>query len=155
MISVPYAQWEISMKTLFHVVVTSAVAMAGLALSATVISAADQASGEKVYELRIYKTNPGKLPALHTRFREHTCQLFKKHGIELIGFWTPTEGPEAKDRVYYIVAFPSVAAQKKAWEAFESDPEWLRAKAESQTHGVLVKEVISKNMKATDYSPIR
>jgi hypothetical protein len=143
------------MRTLLHVAVTSAVAMAGLALLATAVSAADQVSADKVYELRIYKTNPGKLPALHARFRDHTCQLFQKHGMELVGFWTPMQGEEAKNTLCYIVAFPSVAAQKKAWKAFESDPEWIRAKAESQKDGVLVKEVISKNMKATDYSPIR
>ena len=36
-----------------------------------------------------------------------------------------------------------------------ADPEWKKAKAESETNGVLVKEVKSKNLKATDYSPIR
>jgi hypothetical protein len=143
------------MKTLFHVVAASAVAMAGLTLLATAVPAADQASADKVFELRIYRTNPGKLPALHARFRDHTCKLFQKHGMELVGFWTPTQGAEAKNTLCYIVAFPSVDAQKKAWKAFESDPEWIQAKAESQKDGVLVKEVISKNMKATDYSPIR
>ncbi len=93
------------------------IALAGLALSATAISAADQASGDKVYELRIYKTNPGKLPALHARFRDHTCKLFQKHGIELVGFWTPTQGPEAEDTLYYIVAFPSVEAAKESLES--------------------------------------
>jgi hypothetical protein len=131
------------------------VALAGLALAATAISAADQASADKVYELRIYKTNPGKLSALHARFRDHTCKLFQKHGMELVGFWTPTQGAEAKDTLYYIIAFPGVEAQKKAWKAFESDPEWIQAKRESEKEGVLVKGVVSKNMKAADYSPIR
>ena len=79
------------MTTLLHVALSSGIAIAGLALSATAISAADQAPGDKVYELRIYKCNPGKLPALHARFRDHTCRLFQKHGIELVGFWTPTQ----------------------------------------------------------------
>jgi hypothetical protein len=118
-------------------------------------SAAEPASAGKVYELRIYKTNPGKLQALHARFRDHTCPLFEKHGIEVIGFWTPMEGDEACDTLYYMIAFPSVEAQKKAWEAFKSDPEWQKAKADSEKDGVLVKEVKSKNMKAADYSPIR
>ncbi len=143
------------MRTSLSVAVTLGLAMTGLALSATAISAAEQASADKVYELRIYKTNPGKLPALHARFRDHTCKLFQKHGMELVGFWTPTQGAEAKDTLCYILAFPSVEAQKKAWHAFESDPEWIRAKAESEKDGVLVKEWRSKNMRATDYSPIR
>ena len=138
-----------------RIAVTLAVAIVGLALGATTISAADAASSEKVYELRIYICNPGKLDALHARFRDHTCQLFQKHGMEVVGFWTPTQGAEAKDTLYYIVAFPSVEAQKKAWRAFETDPEWKRAKGDSEKNGVLVKKVISKNLTATDYSPIR
>jgi hypothetical protein len=93
-------------------------------------SAADTASAGKVYELRVYHTNPGKLEALHARFRDHTCKLFQKHGIELVGFWTPIQGDEAKDTLYYIVAFPNAEAQKKAWQAFQDDPAWKKAKAQ-------------------------
>ncbi|MCX6853902.1 MAG: NIPSNAP family protein, partial [Verrucomicrobia bacterium] len=50
-----------------------------------------QAADSKVYELRIYTTNEGKLDALLARFRDHTCKLFEKHGIENIGYWTPIE----------------------------------------------------------------
>ena len=109
----------------------------------------------KVYELRTYKTNPGKLDALHARFRDHTCKLFQKHGIELVGFWTPTEGDEAKDTLVYIVAFPSVEAQKQAWKAFGDDPDWKKAKADSEKDGVLVKTVTSQNLTPTDYSPAK
>ena len=105
--------------------------------------------------MRIYKANPGKLEALHARFRDYTCKMFKKHGMELVGFWTPTEGDEAKDTLIYIVAFPNVEAQKKAWQAFWDDPEWKKVKADSEKDGVLVKEIKSTNLKATDYSPIR
>ncbi len=109
----------------------------------------------KIFELRIYKTFPGKLEDLHKRFREHTCRLFKKHGIELVGFWVPAEGEEAKDTLIYIVAFPSKEAQAKAWQAFRSDPEWIKAFEESHRNGVIVQKVESKNMKAVDYSPIQ
>jgi hypothetical protein len=130
------------------------VLVAMLSLASLPAIGADQATGGKIFEMRIYKANPGKLDALHARFRDHTCQIFAKHGIELIGFWTPVEGDEAKDTLIYLVAFPSVEAQKKAWEAFKADPEWQKAKADSEKQGVLVKEVQSKNLKATDYSLI-
>jgi hypothetical protein len=130
------------------------VALAGALISGAVASAADAPPG-KVYELRVYHANPGKLEALHARFRDHTCRLFKRHGMELIGFWTPTEGDEAKDTLHYIVAFPNAEAQKKAWESFRADPEWIKAKADSETEGVLVKKIDITNLKATDYSPLR
>lgn len=129
----------------------------GLAASA-ILAEEGKASGGppgKIFELRIYKTFPGKLEDLHKRFREHTCRLFKKHGIELVGFWVPTEGEEAKDTLIYIVAFPSKEAQAKAWKAFQSDPEWIKARDESHRGGVIVQKVESKNMKAVDYSPIQ
>jgi hypothetical protein len=110
---------------------------------------------EKVFELRTYIANPGKLEALHKRFREHTNRLFKKHGIELVGYWTPVEGPESENTLIYIVAFPSREAKAKAWAAFKADPEWIKAKDESHKDGVIVKEVKSTTMRATGYSPIR
>ena len=117
--------------------------------------AADNPAAGRVYDMRIYKANPGKLDSLHARFRDYTCKIFQKHGMELIGFWTPIEGEEAKDTLIYIVAFPSVEAQKKAWDAFWADPEWLKVKTDSEKNGVLVKEIKGKNLKATDYSPLK
>ena len=76
-------------------------------------------------------------------------------GSRSVGFWTPTEGEEAKDTLCYMLAFPSVEAQKKAWADFKADPEWIKAKAESEKDGVLVKKFESKNLSATDYSPLR
>ena len=41
-----------------------------------------------IYELRIYDAMPGKLPARHDRFANHTIELFAKHGMENIAYWT-------------------------------------------------------------------
>jgi hypothetical protein len=136
-------------------------AMVGLlvAITAAVWSAARAADapagGDKIFELRTYVTNPGKLEALHKRFREHTCGLFKKHGIELVGFWTPAEGPEAENTLIYLVAFPNKEAQKKAWNDFKNDPDWQKAFKESHKDGIIVDKVMSKSLISTDYSPIR
>jgi hypothetical protein len=144
------------MRTHLRISVSLGLVFAGLAvLSAPAAAAAAEPTGSKVYELRVYHANPGTLEALHARFRDHTCKLFKKHGIELIGFWTPMQGEEAKNTLYYIIAFPSVEAQKKAWQAFRDDPDWINVKADSEKEGVLVNKVDSTNLKATDYSPTR
>ncbi len=119
-------------------------------------TAADSPAGkERIFELRTYVTHPGKLEALHKRFREHTCALFKKHGVELVGFWTPAEGPEAENTLIYVVAFPSKEAQKKAWADFKADPVWQKAYKESHKDGVIVDKVLSQTMLATDYSPMQ
>ena len=142
------------MKTMLRTVVVLGVLVAGWMVCPRPTVAADGPSADKIFERRIYIANPGKLPALHARFREHTCQLFKKHGIELVGFWTPMDGEEAQNTLIYLVAFPNAEAQKKAWKAFQDDPEWKQAKAASEKDGVLVREMQSKNLKATDYSPL-
>jgi hypothetical protein len=110
----------------------------------------------RVFELRTYTTNPGKLDDLHKRFREHTCTLFKKHGMELIGFWTPQDEDKGKgSKLIYILAFPSREAAKKAWKDFGDDPEWKKVYEESHKNGVLVGKVESVYMDPTDYSDLK
>ena len=109
----------------------------------------------RFFELRTYTTHEGKLEALHKRFREHTNRLFQKHGMELVGYWTPTDGPEAANTLIYILAYESREARDKAWEAFKADPDWIKAYEESHKDGPLLSKVESKFMDSTNYSPIR
>jgi hypothetical protein len=113
-------------------------------------------ASSRVFELRTYYTNDGKLDDLHTRFRDHTCQLLKKHGAELIGFWTPQDDKDGKgSRLVYLLAFPSREAADKTWKEFRDDPEWKRVYAESHKNGVLVKKVDSVFLAPTDYSALK
>ena len=94
--------------------------------------------------MRTYYTLEGRLPALNKRFREHTCDLFKKHGMELIGFWTPIDEKDGKnDKLVYILAYPSREAAAASWKAFQSDPEWIKARDASEVDGKIVKKVES------------
>jgi NIPSNAP len=114
------------------------------------------AAASRVFELRTYYTNEGKLGDLHTRFRDHTCSLLKKHGAELIGFWTPLDDKDGKGgKLIYLVAFPSREDAKKTWEAFGKDPEWRKVHEESHKNGELVKKVESVFMEPTDYSEMK
>jgi hypothetical protein len=111
------------------------------------------ASAHRVFELRTYYTNEGKLNDLHKRFRDHTCRLLKQHRAELIGFWTPLDEKDGKGgKLVYLVAFPSREAAKKTWEEFGNDPEWRKVYEESHKNGVLVKKVESVYLEPTDYS---
>lgn len=118
--------------------------------------AAAPAGGKtRFFEMRTYTTNPGKLDALNARFRDHTNRLFQKHGIDLVGYWVPTDPERSKDTLVYILGYPDKDAREKAWKDFQADPEWQKAKAESEKDGVLVKKVDSVFMTPTDYSPIK
>jgi uncharacterized protein (DUF1330 family) len=116
----------------------------------------DDSQPPRVFELRIYHTNDGKLIDLHKRFRDHTCRLLRKHGAELIGFWTPLDEKDGKgSKLIYLVAFPSREAAKETWQAFSNDPEWKQVYAESHKDGVLVNRVESVYLEPTDYSALR
>jgi hypothetical protein len=132
---------------------------AGLILAGLTMYAGGEQGDKKVtprvFEMRTYYANPGKMKALHDRFRNHTNKLFEKHGITLIGFWSPIDPKEAEVKMVYILAYPSKAAADKSWNDFKSDPDWKAAKAASEKDGVLVKKVDSVYLNPTDYSPIK
>ncbi len=75
--------------------------------------------------------------------------------MTLIGFWSPIDPKEAEEKLVCILAFPSKEAADKAWAAFQNDPEWKAAKAESGKDGPLVKKVDRIFLNPTDYSPIK
>jgi NIPSNAP len=113
-------------------------------------------ASSRVFELRTYYTNEGKLDDLHKRFRDHTCELLKKHGADVIGFWTPQDDKDGKgSRLVYLLAFPSREAAEKTWKEFRDDPEWKKVYAESHANGVLVKKVESVFLVPTDYSALK
>jgi hypothetical protein len=124
-----------------------------LMLMATVSARA--ADNERVFELRTYIAAPGKLDALNKRFREHTCELFKKHGMTLIGFWVPTDGDAAKNTLTYVLAHKDRASADVSWKAFRADPLWIEAKKASEVDGSLTEKVTSVFMSPTDYSPLK
>ena len=128
------------------------VAVTGLAA----IAAEPASAGSRVFEMRTYVANPGKFEALQSRFRDHTCALFKKHGMENVGYWVPQDEKDGKGgTLVYLLAFPSREAADKSWAAFRADPEWQDVQADSERDGKLVKEVKSVFLDPTDYSPIK
>ena len=111
----------------------------------------------RCFEIRTYYAAPGKLEELHARFRDHTMKLFKKHGMGVVGFWGPTDKEKgAENTLVYVMVFPSREARDKAWRAFATDPEWTKARNESEKNGKLTdRPVESVILGATDYSHIK
>ncbi len=106
----------------------------------------------KFYELRIYHAMPGKLEAVHDRFRKHTNALFVKHGMEIVGFWGPTDKEKGSEKdLIYVLAYPSREAREASWKAFQADPEWIAARKASEANGKLVEKADSIYMGEVDY----
>jgi hypothetical protein len=106
-----------------------------------------------VYELRTYWAAPGKIEQLHRRFRSLTLNVFRRHQMEVVGFWTPTENTPENGDLVYILRFSDATKKEAAWNAFVNDPEWIAGKAASEVDGVLVIKVTSVLMQPTEYSP--
>ena len=109
------------------------------------------AADTRCYELRIYHAAPGKLDALNSRFRDHTCKLFEKHGMANIGYWLPMTNTE--NRLVYLLAYPNRDAREKSWKEFGADPDWQIVAKESEKDGKLVLKAESVFLMATDFSP--
>lgn len=118
------------------------------------LSTAARSEDKPVYELRTYTTAPEKLAVLVERFGKHNLPLFEKHGIKLVGAWTPEKPDDRGDRLVYLVWFPSRQAAESAWRAFSADPQWQAIFGkEKEEHGTVVTKVERVFLAPTDYSP--
>ncbi len=115
----------------------------------------EAAMAGRIFELRTYYTEEGKLPDLQARFRNHTTKLFEKHGMTNIGYWVPQDEPKSKNTLIYILAHKDREAAKKSWDDFRKDPEWVKVRDASEANGKIVNKVESIFMDATDYSKLK
>lgn len=144
-------------STRFVLVVSTLVLAAGFSIGSVLQPwpSLHAQSAKRVFEVRTYTANPGKLDALHARFRNHTMKIFGKHSMTNVGYWSPQDAPLSQNTLIYILAHPSREAAAKNWEAFRNDPEWQKVRAESEAQGAIVSKVDSVFVDATDYSPLK
>jgi hypothetical protein len=119
------------------------------------LSAGFAAAQDRVYELRTYTCNEGKLEALKARFRDHTIAIFKRHNMESVGYWIPQDPERSKNTLIYILVHPSREAATKNWAEFNADPEWQKVRKESEAAGPIVQKTESVFMSPTDFSALK
>src|SRR5215469_5978981 len=103
-----------------------------------------------IYELRVYRCVPGRLPALLKRFETITLELWKKHGIRQAGFWTTLVG-ESNNDLTYMLAWESLAEREQKWNAFATDPEWISKRAETERDGQIVQTLSNQILAPTGF----
>jgi hypothetical protein len=141
--------------------------------------------GNRVFELRTYGATLGNLAALNNRFRNHTIELFAKHGMTNIVYWSvspevpadfakimstlaPPSSPvaaidpkstAADSTLVYLLAHASTDAAKASFDAFRLDPVWVEARKASEAAAggsLTVKDgVKSLFLKPLDFSPLK
>ena len=107
-----------------------------------------------IYEIRVYRCVPGRLPALLNRFSTITLKLWEKHGIKQAGFWTVLIGDGNHD-LYYFIAWESLADREKKWTTFQADPAWIAARADSERDGPILANVTSSLLTPTAFSSVK
>jgi hypothetical protein len=146
----------LSLMTILCCFSVLAIAQASSPVQPTISPSPSLAKDSRCYEIRTYIAAPGKLEELHTRFRNHTMKIFKRHGIEVVGFWGPTDKEKGSDNtLIYVLVFPNREARDRAWKNFGADSEWLAARKESEENGRLTEKVESVILMSTDYAPVK
>ena len=107
-----------------------------------------------IYEYRAYTCLPGRLPALLDRFRATTLALWEKHGIRPAGFWTVEVG-DTNQVLHYLLAWESLAEREEKWARFVADPDWVSARAASETPDKIVASIRNEFWRPTDFSTVQ
>jgi hypothetical protein len=107
-----------------------------------------------IYEMRVYRCVPLRLPALLKRFETSALPLWKKHGIRQAGFWTTLVG-ESNHDLTYLLAWESLAEREQKWNAFMSDPEWIAKRSESEKDGPIVQSISNQILVPTAFSSVQ
>ena len=116
-----------------------------------------QRAASRVYEMRVYKTMPGKREALANRFRDHTAAMFERAGMTNVGYWNAASGDDADDTFVYMLAYPSREARDETWRelgTFEDFQEIIIA-VERDEERKLVDSIDARILEPTSYSALR
>lgn len=107
-----------------------------------------------IYEMRVYRCLPGRLPALLKRFDTLTLKLWDKHGIRQAGFFTTLIGQSNQELTYFL-AWESLAEREKKWTAFQFDPDWIAGRNKSEEDGQIINNIVSQFLMPTAFSSVK
>ena len=113
-----------------------------------------RADSNRVFELRVYHTLPGKITALESRFRDTTSKLLAKHDLKVVGDWIPEGAPDWENTFVDILVHPSREEAKKNWDAMFADPAFQEM-VKSEQAEKLVDKVDVTYMRPTDFSAMK
>ena len=115
-----------------------------------------RADSNRVFEMHVYHTVPGKVPALESQFRNRQSKLLAKHDLKIVGYWVPEGTPDWDNTFIFLVAHSSREEAKKNWDAMRADPDFQELIREnSEQASKLVEKVDVLYMRPTDFSPMK
>lgn len=106
-----------------------------------------------IYEFRVYRAVPGRLPELLDRFQNTTLAFWERYGIRQAGFFTAVVG-ESNRELKYLLAWESMAEREQKWNAFQADPDWIVARALTEQNGQIVENISNEFWSPTSFSSV-
>jgi NIPSNAP len=116
-----------------------------------------RADSNHVFELMVYHTVPGKVPALESIFRD-VSKLQAKYNLNVVGYWVPNNDPAWANTFVYLVVHPSLEEAKKNWHALHADPAFPQYREQAVPLIEKVGEEFKVDevyMRPTDYSAMK
>ncbi len=107
-----------------------------------------------IYELRVYEVLPGRMPALLKRFEDHTLRIFERLGIRQAGFFTTVVG-DSHLKLTYLLAWESLAERVAKWQAFVTDPEWIKVRDDSENDNPIIARISNQLLAPTSFSAVK
>jgi len=75
--------------------------------------------------------------------------------MENIAYFTSVEADNDQPKLIYLLAHASQEAATKSWAEFRSDPQWLKAKGDSEADGKIVEKVESVYLAPLSFSKLK
>ena len=107
-----------------------------------------------IYELRVYRCLPNRMPALLKRFETQTLRIWEKHGIRQAGFWTTVIG-ESNQELTYLLAWESLAEREKKWAAFSATRSGWRRETRARRTALSSPPSSNSILQPTSFSSVR
>ena len=134
--------------------------------------------GGRVFELRLYTVEDGKVGRLSEVFRDNVTKMFARHGMANTAYLLPRDEPEcgtfragatirepafdygpcpwSRDTLVYLLGHDSPAAAERNWASFVAHEDGLRSFREDYARaGVKVLRIASVLLDPAEYSALR
>jgi hypothetical protein len=108
-----------------------------------------------VFQMRTYHCLPDRIENIQARFRDHTRALFAKQDLKNYPYWLTVEKSGAQSKLVYILGHADQAEFEAAFDRFRTDPDWIKARDESEASGKIVDKIDAKYLKALPFSPMK
>jgi hypothetical protein len=124
--------------------------------SPEILPLAEKPKSPRYFEVRLYHSPTRRqLQMVHERFTGAEIPIFHRSGVHPILYSDTLAGPEMPN-LTYVIPFATLAEREKAWDAFNADPEWIKARADSIARGGQIVDYNNISLwRAAAFSPIQ